>query len=97
MDQQKLESFLRRIIETSPDPPRAVLALEQLKEILSAQLTAEDLAQFSSAIAGVSDSLPEMKDVLNASSSGGESIQTAAARARQRRIWEDEAAARGRC
>ncbi len=101
MNQQKLESFLRRIIETSPDPSRAKLAMEQLQEILSLQLTEEDLEMFSSAMAGVSDSLPEMKDVLKdppaEAAPGGEMIRIAAERAQQRRIREDQAAARGRC
>ena len=101
MNQQKLESFLRRIIETSPDPKRAQLAMEQLREILSLQLTEEDLAMFSSALAGVGDSLPEMKTALKdapaETAPGGEMIRIAAERAQQRRIREEQASARGRC
>ena len=97
MDPQKLDAFLCRIIETSPDAPRAKLALEQLREILSLQLTPEENARFSAAVAGVSDSLPAMQEAVKEAAPAGERFQIAAERAKQRRIREEQAADRGRC
>lgn len=97
MDRQKLDSFIRRIVVTSEDPLQARLALDRLKEILTLELTEEDLAQFTAATEGVADSLPGMKEALKESSADGDAMQAAAAKAKQRRIWEEEAARRGRC
>ncbi len=96
MNQQKLDAFIRRIVETSPDEACAQAALEQLKGILLTQLSAEDLAHFSMANDGVSDSLPAMKLALR-DDQGSEALRIAAERAKQQRIQDEIAAAHGRC
>lgn len=96
MDREKMESFIRRIIETSKSKTDALLALEQLEEILRMQASAEELDQFSMARSGVSDSLPMMQKTLR-TEHGTEGIRVASERAKQQRIQEEIAAAHGRC
>jgi len=95
MEQSKLMQFIQRIIDTSADSYTAVLALEQLKEILSRELDREAQSLMNAAIEGARASLAEMKAPQALSTT--EALHASATRAIERRRREDEAARHGRC
>ena len=68
---------------------------EKLMQILSEELLPEDLRLLDSALSGVEDYFSDMKEPQAFASPAA--LQTAAQRAREHRIRDDEAARQGRC
>ncbi len=97
MDQNTLFAFVKRSIETSPDAFSAREALTQLKSVLDTQLKKEDSKKLASALKGVNDSFPVMKQVLSELPAEPDTLEIAAERAERKRIQEEMDARNGRC
>ena len=97
MDQVKLYAFIDRIIRTSPTQQSATLALSQLRDILSYQLSPKEMEMMNTALQGVGDSLPTMKEALSSRGLDEQLLRNASERAKQKHLQEMLDAQRGRC
>ena len=93
MNQQQLMRFVRYIIETSPDSNSASLALNQLKDIVSGELSADALGLLCAAIGGVHDDMR----LISQHTDSADSLKSAAERAHLARLRQEEAMRQGRC
>jgi len=94
MKQSELAAFITRIVQTSPDDNSATMAIKQLRQILSSQVSENELAILDAARDGVTEDIATMKSQPITDLSQARAL---AERARIRRKQIEEELRNGRC
>ena len=91
MEQKQLLAFIQRIIRTSPNEYAAQQALEQLIRALGQEPSAEEMALFTIAKAGMQSSFNVMREQLSKPLEDAAQLRTAAQRAYQQHLKNEAA------
>ena len=91
MEQKQLLAFIQRIIRTSPNEYAAQQALEQLIRALGQEPSAEEMALFTIAKAGMQSSFSVMREQLSEPLQDAAQLRTAAQRAYQQHLKNEAA------